>query len=257
MMKLRGSIHESLKERKNLTIDIIRKGVLPVFAVSCVDGILLVGISNRPGVSKIKKLLDRVAFAGAGNLSDSKETYNSISSYAKLQSIVYLSAGDMRVVEDIRHMLSMEFRRNFRDLYSSDYVECELIIATLGFSQNHDELHSIDFTGSVKSSQRYIRVPNISYFDPASPEGEAEQSHEKSENKNIDWEESKEIESRLTDATTMADCLKIVGGSVDKFRKGNPVFMEVRILSRQEAQAKRFDRVYKRLSQEEVQALLF
>lgn len=229
----------------------VADGVLPVFGTSCEDGVILVGASRRPDVEKVKRLLDRVVFAGAGNMVDFGQIYNSMSAHARVRAHVYLSPGDVvRIVEEVKDLVSAAIRERFRDFYSNSFYECELLIACLGFEKGTDEMFGIGFNGSVRSSRSYMRIPGFGKVGDQNAETEGDDSAANGEDK-IGFQESQYIAESLSPDLDMKEALRRIIGGVNEFRKER-IFWEVIILSREEARARRFEYVYKRLSPEEI-----
>src|SRR3989344_3086469 len=228
---MRGLIHDSLIERKNATIDIFKEsGVLPAFAVSCSDGILLLGTANRRGICKVKRLLDRVACAGTGDIEgDFGILYESMSAFAKGKAYIEMSKGDMRVFNDLKKQIARILRSSFRDLYNNTYFECEIIIAKLGFEADDDELVSVDFTGTVQKSKKLISIPSITGL---------------------------KLDISLSEQLTIRDAFSAITGEVKKMKPDVNLFWEAVVLSRQEALNKNFSNVYQRISESELKQWL-
>ena len=230
MARLIGRIHDSDEERRNITESNFKKGkVLPAFAVSCQDGILLLGVSSKPNVRKIKKLLDRVVCMSVGDTSDFISMYASMSAFAKVQAFVERSQGDMRIVDDLITRYSESLRMMFRDLYSNSYPECELIIAKLGFEPSDDNITSMAFDGSVTRAERFVVIPDVDSLKP------------------------QVVIDRLL---TMHEAMKVLVDIVKQFRPDAPLFWQVVTLSRQAVREKSFDKVYIQLSNEEIEQWL-
>ncbi len=228
MRRIGSLIHESIEERKNVTLEEYKKaGVLPSIAASCDDGILLVGVSNRPGVSKIWRILDRSAFLGVGNTSKYEELYDAISISAKVQAVMERSVGDSIVMENIIRASSSTVRSAFRDLLTNDYFECDIVIARLGFDQEDDDLCLINFTGLRTHSKSFVCVPDIIWTD---------------------W--IKSVSNK-----TMREAFVDIWRKLEEKRvelKQEKFFFEVAILSREEALAKNFGRIYQKLHQKKI-----
>ncbi len=73
------SFHRSLEEREQSIREEFKSSksgtVLPACALSCGDGILILGLSRRPKVLKVRRILDRIAFVGVGMISDYESLY--------------------------------------------------------------------------------------------------------------------------------------------------------------------------------------
>lgn len=228
MRRISGLIHESIEERKNITRGEYKKaGVLPGVAASCKDGIILIGVSSRPKVSKIWRILDRSAFLGVGDVSRYEELYNSISINAKVKAFMERSAGDSIVMEDIIRLSANTVRSAFRDLFNNDYFECDIIIARLGFEKEEDELCAIDFTGQRICSKSFICIP-----DGLSDGLISDVNSETMRDVFVDmWHKLEAKKEEL---------------------KQEKLFFEVATLSREAALAKKFKEVYKKLDLEDI-----
>jgi|SRR3989344_2501786 len=238
MSELMFRVHKSPDERHSEIKKEFRSGgVKPAYAISCQDGILMVTVNSNPRSYKIKKIFDRIVFAGVGNSDDHEKLYASASAFAKIQGNMKRSPGDLRTVDDIMTILKGHVRELFRDLFRNNYMECEFIIAVVGFDKKEDRIYSVDFSGHHEFDSSWLTIP-------------------------VEDSTIEEKKFLYRDDFTMKEALR------ELFAKGNlkigkeiltihnKLFIEVVILSREEVVKKIFEKVYRRLNQEEIKEWL-
>lgn len=228
-----GRIHDSEEERRNIVAGHLNSAeVLPGIAVSCKDGILLTALKTNPKMSKIWKVFDRFGFIGTGSVNDYEKIYETAGSNAQVLGRIQWSAGDPRIFEQIKRIIAVGKAEAFRNLFSNSYFVSEEILAQIGFEQSEDELDRIDFAGEIHSEETWLVVPDPCRFP-------------------------KKVLDNLNSAMSMKDALKniVVGlGQIDT--GGKKLIFEVAVMLREEVRRKKFDAVYKNLSEKEIQELL-
>lgn len=246
MLKFK-TVHDSLEERGNILKSQFSRGVLPVFGISCSDGVLLVGFSGERRFKKIRRLLDRVVFMGVGNKTYCNEVHENISADINTQSYMILSPGDMRAVDHAIESISKEMIERFRDLYSARYIDCEFLIAKVDINQEDDQLMTIDFAGLVSESDFFSMIPSPRvYRDSIDPKND-----NNTRTKRI-VDSVKDIETKLGGGLLMNQALEIFSENFQWLWSDKNVFVEVATLSRSMVRDKKFRDVYRRLSEEEI-----
>lgn len=156
----------TLEEKDKLTRVIenflISKGGI-VLAISCRDGILLVGVSPV-GDQTIFKVFDRIGLLGLGKTRDYKAIHKLALSQAWGMSLNY-SKADVNA-ENITEIIVDEIDRGFSYLKSPGGVyKAGFVIAELGFEQDEDFIGLITYVGGDSLSgihqEKYLKIYQI------------------------------------------------------------------------------------------------
>lgn len=246
MLRFKG-VHSSIEERTNIIRSSFADRVLPVFAMSCVDGILLIGFRASKRNIKTRKLLDRVAFAGVGNTTYRNGVYESVSAHANTHVHMVLSPGDMRAVDYVVDLISKEMMERFRDLYSANYIDCEFLVAKVDLKQEDDQLIVIDLSGHIRDCDTFAMIPSVDSYEEESKQNRGEESKPTRIVNSV-----KSLKNKLSKELSMRQNLIIITESFDWLSRDNGMLPEVAMLLRQNVAEKKFQNVYRKLSQEEI-----
>lgn len=227
-------VHDSHEERENSIREHLRKeGMLPVAAVSCRDGVLLVGARTNASISKIYRLLDRVGFIGVGESQDFRQLYQSMAARAKSLAIISMSKGDMRVVDRVVETYQRAMRDLFRDLRMSMYLQCEAIVAQVGHIPSEDRVWTLDLTGAVST------MDDHGHMVLPAPHTDEDQA---------------DMKLAFPEDRSMKDALRVFAQAVERMygaKSRTPVTYEVAFLQRDKVHAKEYSSVYRKLDSQE------
>lgn len=224
-------VHDTHEERaKSILTTLQKEKVPPGLVFSCQDGILLFAPKNF-AAQKIWKVFDRIAFIGAGAPADYEWLYTWGAANAKLAGNLLWSPGDPRIFLSLKEELAQQVRRSFRNLFSSNYLECEVILAQVGFEPDEDQIFRVDCKGEVDAAEMgWLGIP---------------------QNHRFNW--SGEELSALPIETVFRG---VAQGLKEILEDEEAIICEVTILSRQAVREKRFEEVYMKLNQKQVNAWL-
>jgi proteasome alpha subunit len=152
-MPIYVSPEQQMKDRA----DYARKGIArgkSVIAFEYTDGIAFVAENPSATLHKISEIYDRIAFAGVGKYNEFEQ----------------LRVGGIRLVDMKGYSYSREdvtakglanaYSQSLGNIFTSDMkpYECEVLVAAVGESPEHNELFHILFDGSVTDRQGWVAM---------------------------------------------------------------------------------------------------
>jgi proteasome alpha subunit len=209
--------------------DYARKGISrgkSVLVMEYADGILFVAENTSSTLHKISEIYDRIAFAGVGKFNEFEQLRIGGIRISDLKGYSYAR-------EDVTaKSLANAYSQTLGNIFTSEIkpYECEVLVASVGDENRHNELFHISFDGSVTDRDGWVAMGG---------QQEALDNHLK--------EKYKAPDAGLQDAVKLSlDVLKTV-----EERDMAVENLEVAVLDRNRARRK-----FKRLRDEELQSIL-
>ena len=153
-----------------------------IVAMEYDHGILLVA-DNPSSLNKISEIYDRIAFSGAGRYSEFENLRKAGIRHADMKGYLY-SRDDVNaksLVNAYSQVLGTVFSQEIKPL------EVEILVVSVGFSAEENEIYRISFDGSIFDEKRFTVIggkaetilTHLKNRIPSSPNGHPETARER------------------------------------------------------------------------------